>query len=289
MTYNHSPYIEEALKGIDIQETDFDFEVVVGDDFSIDDTLSIIKCFSFSNPKLNLKVLDRRKGDSYHQKRQKKGRLYNFVDTVIHCEGKYIALLDGDDYWTDPLKLQKQMDFLENNPDYNICFHRANMLKNGCQLELHPIPAISCNRDYLYKDLLEHYNFILTASVVFKKPENFIIPKWFTKLPFGDFGLYLLVSDNKKIKCLDDKMSVYRIHDRGVWSGLNQRAGKISYLQFYKNIYNALDSAEKKVVRRKAEKLTREIAKSEFNNSRLKQLGYYFYLKLKTINLWSLN
>ncbi|UJH92520.1 glycosyltransferase [Antarcticibacterium sp. 1MA-6-2] len=127
MTYNHSGYIEEALRSIDIQRTKFDFEVVVGDDFSTDDTLLKIRNFKFNNKKLHLKILNRQIGDEYHQERREKGRLFNFVNIIQNCSGSYVALLDGDDYWTDPLKLQRQVDFLEANNDFSICFHNVNI------------------------------------------------------------------------------------------------------------------------------------------------------------------
>ena len=118
MTYNHEDFIEEALKGIDAQITDFNFEVVIGDDFSTDNNLNIINNYKFTNKNITVNILNRKIGDEYWIKRQKLGRFYNIVNILQNCKGRYIALLDGDDYWTDPYKLQKQVDFLESNKDY---------------------------------------------------------------------------------------------------------------------------------------------------------------------------
>lgn len=118
MTFNHGNFIVDALDGINKQQTNFIFEVVIGDDFSSDNNLEKINKYRFTNKNIRLNILNRKVGGEYWIKRQKLGRLYNFTNIIENCEGKYIALLDGDDYWTDPLKLQKQVDFLESNMDY---------------------------------------------------------------------------------------------------------------------------------------------------------------------------
>lgn len=280
MTYNHAAFIDAALEGINSQKVNFDVEVVVGDDFSSDNTLQKVKNFKFTNPNLTIKILERKQGDAYSIQRKKQGRLYNFIDIINHCQGKYIALLDGDDYWTDPLKLQKQVDFLEVNEDVAICFHRANMLKNEA-LELHQIPKEFENKAFKYIELLKHYNFITTASVVFRKPDSFDFPDWFFKLPFGDLGLYKLVSKNKYLCALPDVMSVYRIHDGGMWSSLGQVNEQNIYLKFYKNIYEALDNNEKQIVNEKIKITNKKIATLKFPENKILKNVYLKYLLLK--------
>ena len=130
MTYNHADYIREAMEGILMQKTNFFVEVVVGDDFSTDDTLKIIKEYK-NTENIHIKILERKVGDAYWKKRQELGRLYNFTNILDNCTGNYIALLDGDDYWTDPLKLQKQVDFLDANEEYSLCFTSRNIYKEA--------------------------------------------------------------------------------------------------------------------------------------------------------------
>lgn len=120
MTYNHARFIRQALDGIFAQQTSFPIEVVVGDDFSTDETLEIIQSYQ-STSRITIRILNRIKGDSYWKRRQEYGRFYNFIDIVNHCKGKYTAILDGDDYWTNPNKLQQQVDFLEANPSCVLC------------------------------------------------------------------------------------------------------------------------------------------------------------------------
>ncbi len=242
VTYNHERYLKECLEGFVMQKTNFDFEILVHEDASTDKTAVILREFESKYPKLFRCV--------YQTENQflKQNTLTNILFPM--ASGKYIALCEGDDYWTDPLKLQKQVDFLEANSTFNICFHRANIKKEN-NFKLHKIPEISKNGVYEYIDLLKNYNFITTASVVFRKPENFLIPDWFHKLPFGDLGLYKIVLENKMIKCLDDVMSVYRLHSDGMWSKLDKKDEVDMYLKFYKLIYPILSLEEQLVVTKK--------------------------------------
>ena len=223
MTYNHAAYIEQALQGIDMQKTNFNFEVVVGDDFSTDGNLDRVKAYRFLNKKISVKILDRIPGDAYSLLRKKNGRLHNFVDIINNCSGKYIALLDGDDYWTDPLKLQKQVDFMEGNLEYGICFH--NVLKvNDFNNKLNSIPGVKKDTDFTISDYVLN-NKTAACSIFFKNNvfEAGIL-KWFSKLPFGDLGLVLIVLKkcNGKGRVLKDEMGVYRIHENGIHGSFHE-------------------------------------------------------------------
>ena len=127
MTFNHDKFIKKAMDGIMMQKTSFSVEVIVGDDFSVDRTLSIINEYS-DTENIHIKVLDRPLKGEYLADRQKYGRLYNFENILDNCTGKYTALLDGDDYWIDPNKLNDQVNFLENNKDYAGVCHNANIV-----------------------------------------------------------------------------------------------------------------------------------------------------------------
>lgn len=279
MVYNNEAYIREAIESILMQKTDFLVEIVVGDDFSTDNTLNIIKEYS-NTDNIYINILKREVGDAYWEKRQKLGRLYNFKDILDHCSGKYIALLDGDDYWTDPLKLQKQVDFLEKNTDHNICFHRANLFKDD-KIELHSIPNNFNSQSFYYIELLKHYNFITTASALLRKPKHFKIPNWFVDISFGDLGLYKILSLDKKIKCIDEIMSVYRIHDEGIYSKLKRNQIEANYLNFYRTIKPHIKTEEKKVVKEKINIALKVLTKLKYPNSRFMQLLYNANLKIR--------
>lgn len=221
MTYNHGNYIEEALKGIDIQKTNFSFEVVVGDDFSTDDTLCKIKKYEFTNPNLNLRILERNLGDAYHKVRKKKGRLYNFVDILNNCTGNYIALLDGDDYWTDPLKLQKQVDFLKKNEDFGACFTNAiianHIVHNKSEYNTpYQLREGVVSNEIIFKNGGGIYP---TATLVFRK-KNIAISDLAINEMSGDELLIFILANKTKIKYLDFISAVYNRWHGGVFSGI---------------------------------------------------------------------
>jgi glycosyltransferase involved in cell wall biosynthesis len=218
MTYNHGLYIHDAMEGILKQQTDFKVEVVVGDDFSTDDTLVIIREYH-DTENIHIRILERKIGDEYWQKRQVKGRLYNFTNIIENCKGKYIALLDGDDYWTDPLKLQKQIDFLERNPSFSVCFHRA-IERHEILSKEKVIPEGPMNATLRLDDLLKGSNFIPTNSCVFRNFDT-PLPPWFYQLPFGDYGLHLLNAKRGDIGFIDEVMGVYRISTSSTHGKLN--------------------------------------------------------------------
>jgi len=275
VTYNQASYIKVSLDSILMQKTNFDFEIIIHDDASTDGTSDIIWDYQKRYPNII-------KPQIQIENQWSKGVRGIFARfTFPRCKGKYIALCEGDDYWTDPLKLQKQVDFLENNNDVNICFHRANLLKNG-DFSLHEIPQGFEGKSFSYIELLKQYNFITTASVLFRKPEKFDIPDWYFKLPFGDLGLYKLISShNKKLYCLNEVMSVYRIHNDGMWSGLNELDAQKKYLSFYNNIYIALNAEEKKVVKQKRKDVQLKISKLKFPGNQFFEKIYLGYLSLK--------
>ncbi len=235
MTYNHAAYIENTLAGIDIQQTKFPFEIVIGDDFSEDNTLEKIKNYKFSNPNINIHILNRKVGDSYYEMRRKKGRLFNFVNILKNCSGKYIALLDGDDYWTDPFKLQNQVDFLEKNKEYGICYHEVLLYNENSQLLMKDNISRKIDDVSTILDLAKD-NFIHTPSVVLRN--NFEIPEWFFKLFLGDRGLYMLQIKDRKIRKLKGVMAVYRVHNSGVWSGKNQYVQSRKTVKDLEILYN---------------------------------------------------
>lgn len=277
-TYNHHMYIAECLEGILMQQTTFPFEIILGEDESNDGTREI--CMTYAEKHLDkIKLFLRNRKDVIYIDGNPTGR-YNFLENLKACTGKYIALCEGDDYWTDPLKLQKQVEFMEENPEYGICFHRANLLKEDDTFSLHLIPEISKEGEFLYEDLLRYYNFITTASVLFRKPDNFFFPKWFAEIPFGDMGLYFLVSRGKKIKCLNEIMSVYRIHSQGIFQINSSLKRKTQHLQFYKLIHSSLTIEEQEISTLKIRGYIKEIASLKFPQSRFMQFIYKHALSI---------
>lgn len=220
MCYNHENYIRQAMDGIMMQETDFKVEVVVGDDFSSDDTLNIIKEYE-STDNIHIKILQREKGDAYWDERQKRGRLYNFLNIMENCTGKYIALLDGDDYWIDPMKLQKQHNFLDSHPECSVCFTAAKSYheKNPEKERIFKPKKVNKKSTYNLEDaIIKAGDFMITATIFLREKYVSEIPDWVFAAPVGDMPLSLFLGTKGKYGYLNDLTSVYRVNTAGSWS-----------------------------------------------------------------------
>jgi glycosyltransferase involved in cell wall biosynthesis len=215
-TYKHVNFIKECLDSILQQQTNFPIEILLGEDGSTDGTREL--CIQYADKfRTIIKLFLHHRENNIQIDGTPSGR-FNFVYNLFSASGKYVVMCDGDDYWLDPLKLQKQVDFLERHPDYSMCFHQAEVLRiDGTRFFYNDINE---NRTFLFKDLLEK-NFIATASCMFTNSID-SIPEWFYSLPAGDWGLHLINSSKGKIFYMKDCMSVYRKHEGGIWSKLNK-------------------------------------------------------------------
>lgn len=224
--YNHENYIKDALEGFVNQKTNFLFEIIVHDDASTDKTASLIREYEIKYPNLFVAVYQ-----IENQYSKKNGDVGKIVFGL--AKGKYIALCEGDDYWTDPLKLQKQVDFLEANPDYAICFHKVNLLQDGIIKE----DTITANvpETTTIKDLAKG-NYMHTCSVVYRNNLFAELPEYFNKAPVGDYFLHLLNARYGDIKCFDEIMGMYRLHGTSVWSSKTQKEQELLWVPFLENI-----------------------------------------------------
>jgi RimJ/RimL family protein N-acetyltransferase/glycosyltransferase involved in cell wall biosynthesis len=206
MVYNQEQYISQAIEGFLMQKTNFTSVMVVGEDCSTDGSRYIILEYAKKYPG-KFKLLLNDKNIGAHKNQEK---------VLKNCTGKYIAMCEGDDYWTDPLKLQKQVGFMEANAEYGICFHNVRQ-ENDFNNKTHIIPGVKQDKDFTLNEYVLN-NKTATCSLVFRSDVfNSSIPKWFAKLPFGDLGLILMALKkyNEKGMVLSDEMGVYRVHHAG--------------------------------------------------------------------------
>lgn len=214
ITYNHAKFIRQALDGFMMQKTNFPFEIIIHDDASTDGTADIIREYEQKYP-------DIIRATYQTENQWSKGIdvLKAFVYPKI--QGQYVALCEGDDYWIDENKLQKQVDFLDTHPEFNVCFHPVKVIweDNRAPESIFPKPKFRFNKDILtLQDLLKH-NFIQTNSVMYRwclKDQENLFPN--DILP-GDWFLHLLHAQTGKIGFLSDVMAVYRRHAGGIWTG----------------------------------------------------------------------
>ena len=198
IAYNQEKFIAQTLEGFVSQRADFEFEAIVADDCSTDSTAKIIAGYA-----------EKYQGIIKPALRDKNiGMTDNFSDILRRATGRYIALCDGDDYWTDPLKLQKQADFLEANPEYAICFHPVEVLTTeGKTVDDFMTRDVPETTD-IYDLAKRHY--IHTPSVVFRNNPGAIRDFASLKAPYGDYVLHMLNAQYGKIKKLPGSMAVYR-------------------------------------------------------------------------------
>lgn len=232
ITYNQQDYIKQCIDGALMQNVDFDYEIVIGDDNSKDDTLKICQQFADSYPG-KIRLIARP---------HNLGMIGNWVETIKACKGKYIAICEGDDYWTDSSKLQKQTDFLEANPDYAICFHRVYELEKDKAPELSNLNTSLSEETYTIEDLAKG-NFIHTPSVVFRNGLVKEFPEWYKDAPIADYILHMLNAKEGKIKYLPESMAVYR-SNAGIWSTQNMQYKLIKWMQVLEFLIEDFDKPE---------------------------------------------
>ncbi len=212
-TYNHEKYIESALKGFIIQQTKYKFVVVIVDDASTDNTQSIIKQYEDKYPEIIKAVY--LKENHYSIKKPK----YPYFKSY-EKRARYVAYCEGDDYWTDPLKLQKQIDFLENNPEYSLSCHNALVVYDQSKKIPRLFNKTSLKMPISIGDILNDW-IIPTQSIVLKTS---ILSEYiaFKKVYNGDLLLSLLAAHSGKIHYINEVMSVYRKNKRSLSATIGQ-------------------------------------------------------------------
>lgn len=215
LAYNQKGFIAQAIEGVLMQETDFPVELVIGEDCSTDGTKEVCQKYAAAHPdKIKLFLNEKNIGLGA-----------NYVKTYAECKGKYIAICDGDDYWIDPLKLQKQFDFLESHADFKIVFtNNKNIYPSGKTdiRNAEQVPDIST-----FNNLIKG-NYIASVTVVFRnQPLSLCMRNLINGLPYGDWPTYLYILRNDgKIRFLNDVTAVYR-KDFGTSTALRKKRSKI--------------------------------------------------------------
>jgi len=234
ITYGHESYISETIKGVLNQEVSFPIEMIIADDCSHDNTEGVVNDYIENHP--NGGII------RYFKHKQNKGVNSNFDWASKLCRGKYVAVCEGDDYWTDPLKLQSQVDFLDSHEGYSMCFHNV-VIFNDTQQKFHEDNITRTVSDTTGLKDLARGNYIHTPSVLFRS-DIFPLPNWFEQTPIGDFPLWCLSALNGKIYKMPNKMAVYRVHDKGAMSGFkkanlsDQIIHNEGMIPFYRAIYS---------------------------------------------------
>lgn len=210
ITYNHEKFIAKSIESVLMQKTNFQYEIVVGEDCSTDRTREIIMDFQKKYPdKIRLLLAERNRGN-----------MRNYTETIMACKGKYIAYLDGDDFWTEPNKLKRQVEFLDYHPECSSCFHSVRRIyEDGSYDFFYPFGK---KETYTLEDVLLNFSFIHVSSLIFRRGLFGEFPPWFFfgNIKIDDWTLYVLNAQYGLIGYIDEIMAIYRKHKSGLWSSM---------------------------------------------------------------------
>ena len=278
-TYNREKFIAEAIESCMMQKTNFSFEMVICDNCSTDKTVEVIEEYIAKYPgKIRLLKADK----NY-------GLMLNYIKSIEAGTGKYIADCDGDDYWIDEFKLQKQVDFLEANPDYVMCFTNSYIRYNEKGEEEIAKKNLwdTCDASQIIEhnsiEGAKHGEIINSpghiSSIVFRNHVLGSFPDWYYTCYINDEPLYLMLSKFGKAKFINDISSVYRINPMGISTdGFSFEVDFKGRIGFYKNIDQFHEFKYHKQINSVISKYYLKLTKLDFNNK--KYLSAFKYIML---------
>ncbi|WMN12186.1 glycosyltransferase [Marivirga salinae] len=230
ITYNQENYIAEALQSIINQKGNFELEIVIGNDASTDGTKEIIEKYRKIHPQVIKPI---------HHK-ENIGMMNNFIDTYRRCSGVYIAYLEGDDYWTDPLKLDKQISILIDNPLLSFCFTDVIKVdRNGRDLvKFSDYRGLDKSQIIPLKEIIEAKIRKIHIGTILSKRYSFDFPQWYRNVLAGDFIFTIMLGDKGSVYYLNHVTCAYRKHEKSV----TNRPFSYNYYKHLKEIYLKSDS-----------------------------------------------
>jgi glycosyltransferase involved in cell wall biosynthesis len=205
ITYNHEKYIRQTIESILAQETDFDVEIVVGQDLCNDNTPEIVNTFLENNDNIRVLTTDKRLG-----------MIPNWIRTLKACKGEFIAIIEGDDYWRSMNKLSVQAHFLCTNPDFSLCFHRIETQFDRDHNQEDYLTKTYGGTVFSIRDIINKNWFIGTCSMMIRTDDLPDFKPWVYRQKAIDKTIQLQIAKKGKIKYFDDIVGVYRIHDQGI-------------------------------------------------------------------------
>jgi len=222
ITYNHESFIRQAIESVMMQKTDFDFELVIGEDCSTDATRIIVSEIHQEFPKRIRLLLPE----------QNVGMMQNARSSYASCIGHYVAFLEGDDYWTDSNKLQRQVNWMDAHPDCPLCFHPASYVDEIGRPIRKQYPE-EPKRFYTLDDMMVQ-NWAQIGSVMLRRELMPEIPPWFSELLLGDWPLFILMARFGDLCCLPETMLAYRIHPNSHWSSRLEAEKTLATIEMFR-------------------------------------------------------
>ncbi len=248
LAYNHEAYISQAIDSALSQKTSFDYEIIVGEDASSDRTRKIVLEYKKEYPaKVRVILCD---SDVAERDRAAGiGGKTNFLQSYPVGRGEYVALLDGDDYWTDVHKLQTQVEFLDTHPDFAVSCHRVTMIDQEGKPATTDWNPPGQKTELTVEDLFAT-NFIPTSSVIFRRDLFGAFPEWFRTLKMGDWPLHIMNAAHGKIAYRNGVMATYRVHERGSWSSASALTQGLEIVRMLDHLDGYFDFRYREQIRR---------------------------------------
>ncbi len=252
--YNHEAYIAQTIESALAQQATFDFEILVGDDCSTDGTREIVCTYAARHPERIRTFLPEKNI----------GRHRMLAEMIAACRGEYVAWLDGDDYWTQPNKLQRQADYLDAHRECSACFHPVLVIYDDGSHEPHRTHHPDRREQFTLADIVQGGFHVPTCSYFFRREAVGKLPDWFYTLAMADLPMEVLIAQRGNAGFIDEEMGAYRVHPGGIWSA-GMRAKQWSaeqtrrkmegYIHFYWTINRVLDGRFESAIRDKVSML----------------------------------
>ncbi len=235
ITYNQAPYIRDALEGFVRQKTNFSYEILIHDDASTDGTAEIIREYASRFPEMIRPILQME--NQYSKGIESVSAIYNFP----RARGRYIAMCEGDDYWTDEEKLQKQVDYLDAHPGCSLVFHSARVEVVGKAITERQMRPYRKSRKVLPEEIIDKTSGYATASLMFRKSMVEQLPDFYMNAPIADIPLQLLAAEAGWAYYMDAPMCVYRLGGAASWTTLMKQGNYEEKQRRYAENMRAMD------------------------------------------------
>lgn len=283
VTYNHEEFIAKAIESALMQRTNFDYEIVIGEDCSTDKTRNIIIDFENKYPD-KFRLLLNEKNLGGHR---------NFAQTLQACKGKYVAILEGDDYWTSDQKLQRQVEFLDKHPECAMCFHNVTEVYKDGSREPHSFFQSVEKELFTVEDLLRG-NFIPTPSTMFRRGLFVEFPEWYYLAKMGDWPLHILNAMHGKIGYMNKVMAVHLNHQDGIWFRRDWLEQNKASIELYDHLYSYLGRKYKRIIQRSlhnqylmmAEKYENMGQLANARSHAMRSLTKHFLISQRLLKIW---
>lgn len=274
ITYNHEKFIGQAIESFLMQKTNFKFEVIIHDDASTDKTQEIIKKYEKKYPNIIKPIYQ--KENQYSQGKK--------ISLIINekIKGKYVALCEGDDYWTDPYKLQKQVEYMEKNPDCGMCFHTVDEYDEKKKKIIGQVKPYNSDKIVLTEEIIMgDGGFLGTNSIMYRAENMREFPKFYLECSVGDYPIQILHSTKKYAYFMTESMSAWRVNIGNSWTDKNldnikQKELRKDLIKMLREFNKYSNNKYEKVINKRIEKWSYRIIKL---NQREKFLDEKEYLE----------